>query len=131
MRYLTVLLIILIASSGCSMLPQMQNWDTKDQILGGIFIAEVIWDAHETNTFIKRQGRAYDIQNHPDGSTTWKERARETNPFVKNKTSALVWGIAGTYFVLKGADILPEIRTGWLIGFDAIHWGGAGSRYRR
>jgi len=107
------------------MMPQMQNWNTRDQVLGSLFIAECIWDGNETNKFINKQYTVKYITN-PDGSITKHEHwDREVNSFVHNRTSAVVFGISGMYLGLKSADILPEIRFPLLLGLDFSIWGGA------
>jgi len=106
-------------------MPQMQNWNTRDQIAGSLFIAECIWDGYETNKFIRHSGRVRTV-TYPDGSTDTYRHAKDVNSFVHNRTSAVVYGISGLYLGLKTADIIPEIRFGLLFGLDFFCWGGAG-----
>lgn len=112
MKYLMVLLILLTGCASSPLLPQMQKWETHDQILGSVFIAECAWDAYETNHLF----------NHPD-------KFKEHNPYIKNKRDAAVFGTLGMYTGLMVADGFPEIRTP-LLGFLCIvEFGGAGLHF--
>ncbi len=111
MKKLMALVIAVMALAGCassSLLPQMQKWDTHDQILGGMFIAECTWDMYDT----KRH-----VFDHPD---EWEEQ----NPLVHNKSQMVALGLISIWSGLFGVDKLENARTPLLIFLNILKWGG-------